>query len=157
MKWLVWRVVELLLRLQFQLWGPLAPDEKIERDVYYTGQIYPRDTYFRAVRAGKVKPVKGVQVKALTEAGVVTTGGEELPAQLLVWATGHAKAYGWADAWTRQRLDLRADGLHLYRNIVAPEVGENLLFVGSEARRPYAYACLAAWEAPGAAAAAPCA
>ena len=65
LKWLIWRVVELLLRLQFRLTGALAPDEPIERDVYYTGQIYPRDDFFKAVRAGKVKVVKGVCVFVL--------------------------------------------------------------------------------------------
>ena len=58
-KWLIWRVVEVLLRLQFRLGGPLSPDEPIERDVYYTGQIYPRDDFFKAVRARKVKVLKG--------------------------------------------------------------------------------------------------
>ena len=58
-KWLIWRVVEVLLRLQFRLGGELSPDEPIERDVYYTGQIYPRDDFFKAVRARKVKVLKG--------------------------------------------------------------------------------------------------
>ena len=58
-KWLIWRVVEVLLRLQFRLSGPLSPDEPIERDVYYTGQIYPRDDFFKAVRARKIKVLKG--------------------------------------------------------------------------------------------------
>jgi hypothetical protein len=62
LKWLIWRVVELLLRLQFRLTGALSPDEPIERDVYATGQIYPRDHFFQAVRAGKVQVVKGVCV-----------------------------------------------------------------------------------------------
>ena len=58
-KWLIWRIVEVLLRLQFRLGGALSPDEPIERDVYYTGQIYPRDDFFKAVRARKVKVLKG--------------------------------------------------------------------------------------------------
>ncbi len=59
MKWLVWRVVELLLRVQFRLTGALAPDEPIERDVYYTGQIYPKQDFFKAVRKGAVKTLRG--------------------------------------------------------------------------------------------------
>jgi hypothetical protein len=94
-KWFVWRVVELLLRVQFRLTGPLSPDEPIERDVYYTGQIFPNQAFFTGVRRGLIKAVKGVQVAALTKSGVVITGGVEVPAQLIVWATGHRKTYDW--------------------------------------------------------------
>lgn len=66
-KWLIWRVVEVLLRLQFGLGGALSPDEPIERDVYYTGQIYPRDDFFKAVRARSIKLVKGAAGLAATE------------------------------------------------------------------------------------------
>jgi hypothetical protein len=34
-----------------------------------------------------------VEVASLTARGVVTTAGQALPAQLVVWATGHCKEW----------------------------------------------------------------
>jgi len=54
-----------------------------------------------------------------------------------------------ADEWTRARLDLQADGLYLYRNILSPLV-PNLLFVGGEVttyNNPLTHALQAEWVA----------
>jgi dimethylaniline monooxygenase (N-oxide forming) len=90
-----------------------------------------------------------VEVASLKSDSIVTSTGAEVPAQLIVWATGHRKTYDWADAATRARLNVQPDGLYLYRNIVPPEV-PGLLFIGGEVttyNNPLTHALQAEWAA----------
>ena len=45
---------------------------------------------------GAIKLASGVNVKAITETGVVLDDGRELPADLIVYATGYGSMNGWA-------------------------------------------------------------
>jgi len=45
---------------------------------------------------GAIKLANGVNVKAITETGVVLDDGRELPADLIVYATGYGSMNGWA-------------------------------------------------------------
>ena len=45
---------------------------------------------------GSIKLVSGKQIKRLSETGVVLEGGTELPADLVVYATGYGSMNGWA-------------------------------------------------------------
>ena len=49
---------------------------------------------------------------------VVLASGERLPADILIWATGHRKTYEWLPADALRALGVEADGLSLYRNIL---------------------------------------
>ena len=48
------------------------------------------------VASGEIKLESGVDVVQLTETGVVLTNGKELPADLVVYATGYGSMNGWA-------------------------------------------------------------
>merc|ERR1719230_163621 len=133
-RWLWWRLVELMFRVQFHLFsGDLVPTTPLELDVFTGGQILtyePRDQ----LRRGAVAAVKGA-VESYTETGVRVKNGRgervELAADLVVYGTGFAKDYGVLDPASRAALGVSRDGLYLYRSILAPRVPD-LAFVGAE-------------------------
>ncbi len=53
---------------------------------------------------GAIKLASGVNVKAITETGVVLDDGRELPADLIVYATGYGSMNGWAAELISQKV-----------------------------------------------------
>ena len=45
---------------------------------------------------GKIKLISGVNIRELNEGGIVLDDGRELPADLIVYATGYGSMNGWA-------------------------------------------------------------
>jgi len=129
LKWLWWRVVELLFRVQFGLRGELVPETPLELDVFTGGQILTYELRDR-LRRGAVAAAKGA-IARYTPRGVRLASGDELEADVVVYGTGFAKDYGVLDARSRAALPLARDGLYLYRNMLAPRVPD-LAFVGAE-------------------------
>jgi dimethylaniline monooxygenase (N-oxide forming) len=129
LKWVWWRAVEMLFTCQFHLPRDQRPRSRIEHDLFNGGQILSYE--FREMRRrGQVDYASGSVVR-FTEGGVVLGDGGELPADLVVYATGFTKSYDIFDAAARPRLGIEPDGLWLYRNMIPPGV-PNLAFVGSE-------------------------
>merc|ERR1712060_345917 len=128
-KWLWWRIVELMFRLQFGLSGDFVPTTRLDHDVFTGGQILSYE--FRDVhRAGKVGAQKGA-IARFTETGVVLTDGSEVDVDMVVFGTGFTKSYSYLDSALRERLNRQSDGLYLYRNMFPTQVLD-LCFVGSE-------------------------
>eukprot|EP00933_Yihiella_yeosuensis_P061563 TRINITY_DN64393_c0_g1_i1.p1 TRINITY_DN64393_c0_g1~~TRINITY_DN64393_c0_g1_i1.p1 ORF type:complete len:624 (-),score=130.98 TRINITY_DN64393_c0_g1_i1:155-2026(-) len=131
-KWIWWRVVELMFRGQFQLSSEHVPPSRIEYDVFNGGQILTYE--FRdMLESGKVKLVVG-SIDRFKEdgTGVVLNDGTELDCDLVVYGTGFKKSYDIFDStFVQPKLNIQKDGLYLYRNIIPPQV-PYLAFVGCE-------------------------
>jgi len=128
-KWIWWRIVELMFRAQFRLSGDLVPETRIEHDLFSGGQILNYD--FRdLLKQGKVKAIKG-SIEFMHPKHVELQSGEKLPCDLLVFGTGFAKSYNLFDRLVQEKLAIQSDGLYLFRNIIPPNVA-NLAFIGCE-------------------------
>eukprot|EP00440_Ansanella_granifera_P072050 gb/GFBE01078189.1/.p1 GENE.gb/GFBE01078189.1/~~gb/GFBE01078189.1/.p1 ORF type:complete len:626 (+),score=157.37 gb/GFBE01078189.1/:1-1878(+) len=131
-KWMWWRVVELMFRGQFCIPKSQVPPSNIEIDVFNGGQILNYE--FRDMLAsGKVKLILGSIDKFREDGtGVVLNDGTELDCDLVVYGTGFKKSYDIFDStFVQPKLDIQKDGLYLYRNILPPQVPD-LAFIGCE-------------------------
>jgi len=129
LKWLFWRIVELMFRVQFRLSGDAVPEIPIEVDLFTGGQILTYE-YRNMLKAGQVQGILG-SIAHFVEDGIVLTDGSEIQADVVIYGTGFRKSYDIFDCATQQKLAVERDGLYLYRNIIPPSVS-NLAFVGSE-------------------------
>lgn len=129
LKWLFWRIVELMFCWQFQLAGDAIPDTPIEIDLFTGGQILNYD-YRDMLRNGQVKSVKG-SINYFTEDGVVLVDGTMIQADVVIYGTGFRKSYDLFDKVTQDKLAVEKDGLYLFRNMIPPNVSD-LAFIGSE-------------------------
>mmetsp|Transcript_49034 Transcript_49034/g.110250 ORF Transcript_49034/g.110250 Transcript_49034/m.110250 type:complete len:647 (-) Transcript_49034:72-2012(-) len=128
-KWVWWRIVELMFKVQFKLPKELTPSTPIEVDLFTGGQIITYE--FRDhVREGKVKAVRGSLEKFVPD-GVVLGDGTKLEADLVIFGTGFTKHYGLLDRLVQNKLELHVDGLYLYRNIIPARLPD-FAFIGSE-------------------------
>ena len=128
-KWVWWRVVEWMFRIQFGLRGDLIPKTPIEIDLFTGGQILTYE--FSKMLRKKTVAAKKASIDRYTETGVVLTDGTEMPADLVIYGTGFKKNYDIFDSLVQRRLEKDKDGLYLYRNVIPPGVA-NIAFVGSE-------------------------
>lgn len=128
-KWVWWRIVELMFRVQFGLTGDLVPTVPIEIDVFNGGQILNYEMR-EMLSKDQMSAMKGT-ISHFVEDGVVLTNGKEIKCDLVVYGTGFKKSYKLFDNIVQRKLDLEKDGLYLYRNIVPPRV-PNLAFIGCE-------------------------
>merc|ERR1712125_29175 len=129
LRYIWWRIVELIFRFQFGLTGDLVPTSRIEHDLFSGGQILSYD-FRNMLRAGQVAARKG-SIARFTETGVVLDDGSELHADLVVFGTGFTKSYAYLEPEMVQRLNRQSDGLYLYRNIFPTQVPD-LCFIGAE-------------------------
>jgi dimethylaniline monooxygenase (N-oxide forming) len=128
-KWIFWRVVELMFRLQFRLSGDAVPEIPIEVDLFTGGQILNYE-FRNMLRDGHVNSMKG-SIDHFVKDGVVLADGTHIQADVVIYGTGFGKSYKIFDEATQQKLAVERDGLYLYRNIIPAAVAD-LAFVGSE-------------------------
>jgi dimethylaniline monooxygenase (N-oxide forming) len=128
-KWVWWRIVELMFRMQFRLTGDMVPEGPIEIDVFTGGQILNYDMR-DLLKQGRVKAIKGA-IEKIHPKQVELVNGTMLPCDVLVFGTGFTKSYDLFDRLIQEKLQIRTDGLFLYRNVLPPNIA-NLAFVGSE-------------------------
>lgn len=131
-KWMWWRIVELMIKLQFRLSGDLVPKTPIEIDLFTGGQIITYDLRNK-IKAGKVLARKG-EIDRFCEngMGLILQEGSHIPCDLLIYGTGYGKDYTILDTESLQgKLDIQKDGLYLYRNMIAPKIPD-LAYIGSE-------------------------
>jgi len=129
LKWLWWRIVELMFRVQFRLSGDLVPTTRLEHDLFTGGQILSYE--FRdMLRAGQIEACKG-SIASFTEHGVVLADGSTKETDAVVFGTGFTKSYAYLEPRVREMLGRQSDGLHLYRNIFPMGV-RDLCFIGAE-------------------------
>jgi len=129
LKWLWWRIVELMFRFQFGLSGDFVPTSRIDHDLFTGGQILSYE--FRdMLRAGDVGAQKGA-IDHFTETGVVLVDGTEMEVDMVVFGTGFTKSYAYLDEALLKRLSRESDGLYLYRNMFPTQVPD-MCFIGAE-------------------------
>jgi cation diffusion facilitator CzcD-associated flavoprotein CzcO len=126
--WANWRALESLLEMQFKLKAKgLRPTTRIEDTIHCATSI-ETPGFYKAIEAGKIRMVRGT-LAACQEGGVVTDGGEMLPADLTVLAIGWQQELPFLDAATRAKL-IEPDGqFKLHRMLVNPDL-PNFGFVG---------------------------
>ncbi|MFJ2093382.1 FAD-dependent oxidoreductase [Streptomyces sp. NPDC087901] len=121
--WLVTRDMLISTGL-YRLPRELRPTHALPFHLTHAG-VMPRG-YARAVRRGSITP-RISAVEAYTAAGLLLATGEELPADVLVFATGHHKVFPFLHPSVR--VHDSAGRLRLYRGIVPPGA-DRLAFVG---------------------------
>jgi len=129
-KWIWWRVVETMFKVQFKLSGESVPKDPMEYDLFTGGQILTYE-YRDMLEQGKVGFKKGA-IDYIKEKSVVLTDGTEIECDVIIYATGFTKSYDLFDnTFVQPALQVQKDGLYLYRNIIPPSV-PNLAFIGAE-------------------------
>merc|ERR1719230_381603 len=130
LKWLVWRLVEIIFAWQFRLSGELVPTSRIEIDVFTGGQILTYEAR-DMIRSGALK-VRKDAIKTYTPSGVdLARDGASIGCDMVVYGTGFVKSYAYLDAVTQAKLHIQRDGLYLYRSMLPVEV-PGIAFLGSE-------------------------
>ena len=130
LKWLVWRLVELISTFQFQIPDEMRPTSRIEIDVFTGGQIL---TYEASdmIRTGALKICRN-SIGTYTPSGVDLQRGEaSIPCDLVVYGTGFTKSYDYLSPEAQAKLGTQNDGLYLYRSMLPIGV-PGLAFLGSE-------------------------
>ena len=128
-KWLWWRIVETMFRVQFGLKGDLLPKSPIELDVFGGGQILTYD-FRNMLKKKEVAAVKG-PITSYDETSVTLADGTKMDVDVVVYGTGFKKSYQYLDRLLQNRLNIDRDGLYLYRNVI-PTGLPNVAFVGGE-------------------------
>jgi len=124
-------VVELLFAAQFRnLRGKNSPLFKSDVVSDFYGHAQVLDYTFRdKVAAGQIDWASGAP--EAYESGGLRVNGEVLPADLVVFATGFQKDYSVFPQEVKEKLNIEADGMYLWRHTLPPLV-PRLAFVGSE-------------------------
>ena len=132
--WIFWRIVELLLTVQFRLWSKTAngksfkPGVPVEIGCFDEATMVPRPPLYRAFRKGGIKPYLA-GVERFTANGLKLTDGTELQVDKVVCATGWQNDHAILPDSVLDTLGRDEDGFYLYRHILNPEL-PNLYFIG---------------------------
>ena len=141
------RVVERILRAQFRLRRvAMVPGNGVE-DEAHCGVTIETPGFYRALRRGAIATHRTV-VERLEPGVAVLAGGERIPADTVVYATGYRVELAYLPADVAARV-FDGDGmLRLYRNVLAPDL-PSLAFVGfnSAIASPLAAEVAAHWLA----------
>eukprot|EP00548_Thalassiothrix_antarctica_P008348 CAMPEP_0194131404 /NCGR_PEP_ID=MMETSP0152-20130528/2183_1 /TAXON_ID=1049557 /ORGANISM="Thalassiothrix antarctica, Strain L6-D1" /LENGTH=516 /DNA_ID=CAMNT_0038826177 /DNA_START=70 /DNA_END=1620 /DNA_ORIENTATION=- len=129
-KWLIWRLVEIIFSLQQGLWGlGMKPDTRIELDAFGSGQLETNPSFFKAARQGKIGIHAGVHVREFKENSLVLDNGKEVSADVVFLATGYSPS-DMSMLFPQESIESDTDGYYLYRHIVFPNI-PNVFFVGA--------------------------
>ena len=112
-KWLWWRIVETMFRVQFGLKGDLLPKSRIELDLFGGGQIHNYN-YRDMLKRKELQAIKG-SISSFDEHGVTLEDGTRLDADIVVYGTGFGKSYEYFDQM-QNRLNIDSDGNPIYTN-----------------------------------------
>ena len=134
MVWLFWRLVELLLFIQFRLGSrfgtrvSLTPSSPIETDCFTESTMVPRPELYRLIRRGTIDAYR-TEIEGYTSTGIRLKSGVVLDVDVMILATGWRTDYGFLGEKVRSRLEIGEDGRYLYRHMVSPDV-PNMVFLG---------------------------
>jgi dimethylaniline monooxygenase (N-oxide forming) len=126
----IFAVVEALFAFQLGLRGDLRPNCGVVEDFYGYAQV--QDDRFRKVRDSGLVKVELGAIESLTDSGVKLTNGQDMGADMVIYATGFGKDYAQLfQPEVMNRLAAQNDGLPLFKRILPPSI-PGLAFVGSE-------------------------
>lgn len=132
--WIFWRLVELLLLVQWRLWTRTAngrtfvPSKPVEVDCFGESTMVPRPELYRLIRQGRITAHR-TGVASFTADGIALEDGGPLTVDRVVFGTGWQNDYGVLPDDLRRTLGTDADGFYLYRHMLHPDL-PNLVFVG---------------------------
>ena len=132
--WIFWRLVELLLYVQFRLGTKIArgknlvPSKPVEIGCFGESTMVPRPELYRSIREGRIVAHR-TEVDTFTPDGLILRDGDRLEVDCVVFATGWQSDYGFLPDDARETLGADEDGFYLYRHILHPGL-PNLAFVG---------------------------
>jgi dimethylaniline monooxygenase (N-oxide forming) len=132
--WIFWRLVELLLLVQWRLWTKIAkgrnlvPSTPVDIDCFGESTMVPRPELYRAIRQGRIQAHR-TEISAFTADGLTLQDGDSLAVDRVVLATGWKNDPGFLPENARDRLGRDDDGFYLYRHMLHPDL-PNLAFIG---------------------------
>jgi hypothetical protein len=152
LRWAFWRQAEILLLLHWRMPRKMRPKVPINNDFFATSTFLTTPEYRGFVRSGKIE-YRVAAVERLGPGGVTVRardGGAEteLPADILILATGFEANTSPLDPAIARALHPQDDGIWLYHHILPPDV-PGLAFVGSAHTfmNPLTFTVQAAWLA----------
>lgn len=132
--WIFWRLVELLLTIQFRLNTKIAkgenlvPSKPIDIDCFGESTMVPRPGLYKLIRDGRVTAHR-TEIANYTRDGIVLKDGDSLTVDRVVFGTGWKNDYGYLPDGAIETLGAEDDGFYLYRHMLHPDL-PNLVFVG---------------------------
>ncbi len=132
--WIFWRLVELLLRVQFRLGTKIAqgknlvPPRPIEFDCFGESTMVLRPGFTALIRSGRVVAHR-TEIERFKPDGLVLKDGDDLDVDCVVFGTGWKADYGFLLPEIRELLGDDEDGFYLYRHMLHPDL-PNLTFIG---------------------------
>jgi len=132
--WIFWRLVQVLLRVQFKLGTRIAhgrtllPTRPVEYDCFGESTMVPRPGFIDLIRAGRITAHRS-EIARFTPTGLVLADGDEIEVDTVVFATGWKSDYGFLPPTVRATLGEEEDGFYLYRHMLHPDL-TNLVFLG---------------------------
>src|SRR5262245_14088622 len=132
--WIFWRLVELLLYVQWGLGTKitkgrnLVPSTPVHIDCFGESTMVPRSELYKSIRSGCVMAHR-TEIAAFTRDGVELKDGETLALNCVVFGTGWSCDYSFLSDEARRILGGADDGFYLYRHMVHPDL-PNLFFIG---------------------------
>ncbi len=132
--WIFWRLVELLLRVQFRLDTKIAQDRtllprhSVEIDCFGESTMVPRPGFIDLIRSHRIT-AHLTEVERYTPNGLALQDGDEVAVDCAVFGTGWTNDLGFLSEEIRDRLGEEEDGFYLYRHMLHPDL-PNLVFVG---------------------------
>jgi len=132
--WVFWRVVELLLRVQFRLdtriehGRNLLPSVPVEIDCFGESTMVPRPGFIDLVRNRRIRAHR-TRIDRFVPDGLVLATGEMLDVDTVVFGTGWETSYPYLSPEDLSKLGIEEDGFYLYRHMMHPDL-PNLFFVG---------------------------
>lgn len=131
-KWCIWRIIELLLLLQYRLPWRLQPRMgTILRGALDVSVLITDESHLNKIRSGEID-MRIAKVEKLEPYKAILSTGEEEEVDVVVMATGWELSFdSFMDRCTTlDDLDVEEDGLWLYRNILPAKV-KGIAFIGS--------------------------
>jgi dimethylaniline monooxygenase (N-oxide forming) len=132
--WIFWRLVELLLRVQFRLDTRIAnghnlvPSRPVEFDCFGESTMVPRPGFIGLIRDGRIVAHR-TEVARFTPTGLALADGDALEVDTVVFGTGWNSDYRFLSPEIRAVLGEDEDGFYLYRHMLHPDL-PNLIFIG---------------------------
>lgn len=132
--WIFWRLVELLLRVQFRLGTRtangknLVPTTPVEYDCFGESTMVPRPGFIDLIRSGRIVAHR-TEIERFEPDGLVLRDGDRLDVDCVLFGTGWKNDYGYLSPAIRSTLGIEEDGFYLYRHMLHPDL-PNLVFLG---------------------------
>ncbi|MEZ5830769.1 MAG: FAD-dependent oxidoreductase [Dongiaceae bacterium] len=132
--WIFWRLVELLLRVQFRLNTRIArnqtllPKHPVEIDCFGESTMVPRPDFVGLIHSGRITAHRA-GIERFTSAGLALSDGDEIGVDCVVFGTGWKTSHAYFSDEIRAILGDDDDGFYLYRHMLHPDL-PNLVFIG---------------------------